>query len=118
VLSAPHKNFLPKISFPGQKIIIIFYTILAPFWPFFGKSKENWHLFFFISQIFFRVPFEFWGRNVDPLATLRYERIEMAESFSAHDDEKITKEIVHCEERPAPCNISNEKCTIFSNSVA
>jgi hypothetical protein len=33
------------------------------------------------------------------------------------DEEKITKGIVHCEERPAPGAISNEKCAIFSNSV-
>jgi hypothetical protein len=40
----------------------------------------------------------------------------MAESFPLLDEEKITKGIVHCEERPAPCAINNEKCAIFSNS--
>jgi hypothetical protein len=96
---------------------MIFYTILALFLACFGKSKENLSPNFFYLTDFYRVPFEFWGRNVDSLATLGDERIEMTESFSSHDDEKITKETVHCEERPAPCAISNEKCAIFSNSV-
>jgi hypothetical protein len=33
------------------------------------------------------------------------------------DDEKITKALAHCDERPAPYVITDEKCAIFSNSV-
>jgi hypothetical protein len=42
----------------------------------------------------------------------------MAEKFSSCDEEKITKGLGHCEEGPAPCVISNEKCAVFSNSVS
>jgi hypothetical protein len=41
----------------------------------------------------------------------------MAEKFSSCDEENIAKGLGHCEERPAPCVISNEKCAVFSNSV-
>jgi hypothetical protein len=41
----------------------------------------------------------------------------MAEKFSSCPEENITKGLGHCEERPAPCVISNEKCAVFSNSV-
>jgi hypothetical protein len=39
-------------------------------------------------------------------------------SFPLPDDEKITKGLAHCEERPAPYVTTNEKCVIFSNSAA
>jgi hypothetical protein len=38
-------------------------------------------------------------------------------SFPSPGDEKITKNLAHCEERPAPYVITDEKCAIFSNSV-
>jgi hypothetical protein len=40
----------------------------------------------------------------------------LAEKFSTCGEEKITKGIGHCKERPAPCVISNKKCATFSNS--
>jgi hypothetical protein len=43
--------------------------------------------------------------------------IEIAESFSSHDEEKITKGLAHCEERQATMIADNEKVYIFSNSV-
>jgi hypothetical protein len=42
--------------------------------------------------------------------------IKIAASFPSPDDEKITKGLAHCEERPAPYVIADEKCAIFSNS--
>jgi hypothetical protein len=43
--------------------------------------------------------------------------IKIAESFTSPGDEKITKGLAHCEERPGPDVITDEKCAIFSNSV-
>jgi hypothetical protein len=43
--------------------------------------------------------------------------MKIAESFPLPGDEKITKGLAHCEERPAPYVIADEKCAIFSNSV-
>jgi hypothetical protein len=44
--------------------------------------------------------------------------MKIAESFPSPGDEKITKGLAHCEERPAPYVMTNKKCAIFSNSVA
>jgi hypothetical protein len=44
--------------------------------------------------------------------------MKIAESFPLPDDEKITKGLAHCEERPAPYVIADEKCAIFSNSAS
>jgi hypothetical protein len=41
----------------------------------------------------------------------------MTEGFPRPDERKITKVLVHCEERPAPHVTDNEKLYIFSNSV-
>jgi hypothetical protein len=43
--------------------------------------------------------------------------MKLAESFPSPDDEKITKGLAHCEERPAPYVIADEKGAIFSNSA-
>jgi hypothetical protein len=51
------------------------------------------------------------------MATLLLEWIKIASSFPLPEDEKITKALAHCDERPAPYVITDEKCAIFSNSV-
>jgi hypothetical protein len=43
--------------------------------------------------------------------------MKLAESFPSPGDEKITKGLAHCEERPSPYVTTDEKCAIFSNSV-
>jgi hypothetical protein len=43
--------------------------------------------------------------------------IKIAKSFTSCEEEKITKALVHWEERLAPYVITDEKCAIFSNSV-
>jgi hypothetical protein len=43
--------------------------------------------------------------------------IEMAESVPLDDEEKITKDLAHWEERPAPQVADSEKVYIFSNSA-
>jgi hypothetical protein len=57
------------------------------------------------------------AKNNETSRSAGYVRIEITESFPSLDVEKITKALVHCEERPAPHVTDNENIYIFSNSA-
>jgi hypothetical protein len=117
VLPAPDTNYLPKSLAPATKILIICFESLINFQPFFGIPKQNLAPNFLATQVFIWSLLSSVTEILAPWQHWEKVLIEMAESFPLLDEEKITKGIVHCEERPAPNCISNEKCAIFSNSV-